>query len=78
MKNKLQDFRKQFEAKVWGRFIFTKLVNGQGAPFIDKCVGQLNGEKNWKGYAIQINPFNFNKDGKRKEGKCFVVGVIHR
>lgn len=73
----MEEFRRKFQAKVWGRFVFTSVVNGVGAPFIDRCAGQTDEKKSWKGWAIQINPFNFNKEGDRKEGKCFVVGVIH-
>lgn len=77
MKKGIEEFRRKFNARVFGKFIFTSVVNGVGAPFIDKCVGQTETGKSWRGWAVQINPFNFNKNGDRKEGKCFVVGIIH-
>lgn len=77
-KKTMDDLFKKSEARVYGRFIFLKLINGVGAPIIDKAKGMLDGGRSWRGWAIQINPFRFEKDGRRKEGECFVVGIIHK
>ena len=76
LRYKLDDFKKLFKARVFGKVVFLTLINGRGAPFIDRCVGEVNNKQSWRGYAIQLNPFNFGLDGLRKEGKCFVVGLI--
>lgn len=73
----MEEFRRKFGARIFGRLIFTTVTNGVGAPLIDKCVGQTEEGKSWRGWAIQKNPFNFNKHGDRNEGSCFVVGIIH-
>ena len=64
------------KAFILGRVILTTTVNGLGAPFADKCTGTTEENIVWNGYAIQLNPFRFNKYGDRKIGLCFCIGLI--
>ena len=66
------------KAYILGRVILTTTVNAQGAPFVDKCSGVTREGLSWSGYAIQFNPFRFNKYGygDRKIGLCFCIGLI--
>lgn len=76
MKATTNNLYRKSVAKTRGRFIFLTIMNGEGAPIIDRCKGMTNRGGIWQGYAIQMNPFRFNKNGRRKEGKCFVIGYI--
>ena len=64
------------KAIVLGRFVFTTVENAQGAPFIDRCGGTTEEGRSYSGYAIQFNPFRFNRYGDREIGNCLVLGWI--
>ncbi len=64
------------KAFVVNGFVITTVMQGAGAPMLDRCGGHTQEGLRWRGYALHLTPWRRDRYGDRLAGLSLCLGKL--